>query len=132
MTTTLILLAEDNVMIGMMMQLDLQDAGYEVAGPAVTNAAALKLLAGSRPALALVDIDLKDGDSGLDLARTLKDEFDVPTLFVTGQTQEASGEALGVLTKPFQSETLLSSVEAALDYIRTGTQPAPQPGLIWF
>ena len=132
---TTILIAEDNTMIGMMMQMDLEDAGYEVLGPAVNNMEALMLAERTRADLALVDIDLKGGDSGLRLAAILKADHGVPSLFVTGQVGEATaypGIAIGVLTKPFQSAFLIETVAAGLAYLKDDVKPTSRGQAIWF
>ena len=114
----MILIAEDNFLIAMTMENDLRAGGHAVVGPAATRAEAERLARESRVSLALVDIDLARGDSGLDLAATLSGEMGVPCLFVTGQTLDAAKNArnaLGVLRKPFTGDQLLAAVNAALD-----------------
>ena len=113
----MILIVEDNVLIAMVIQDDLDRAGYDVVGPAATNRAALDLVEQHEISLALVDIDLAEGDSGLDLARELSAKHSIPCLFVTGQTPDAisnAAAALGVLRKPFDGRQLLETVETAL------------------
>src|SRR3954471_16241074 len=57
----LVLLLEDEALIAFDLQAELEDAGYEVAGPFATCASALEWLAGSKPDLAVLDTILKDG-----------------------------------------------------------------------
>ena len=132
---TRILIAEDNVMIGMMITADLQRAGYDVDGPFLRNAPALAAAAAAAPDLALLDIDLQGGDSGIDLALTLREQHGVAALFVTGQSEQAEtarATALGVLVKPFRSDALLRAVEAGLRYAREGRRPDEGVGYRWF
>ena len=113
----MILVAEDNVMIAMMIEADLSDAGHEVGGPVGTIAEALAIAREGRLTMALVDIDLLDGDSGIELAATLTADHDLPCIFVTGQVKEAekhSDVALGVLAKPFASDAIVEAVDAVL------------------
>ena len=117
----MILVAEDNVMIAMMIEGDLQDAGHEVAGPVGTIDEALAIAREGGLTMALVDIDLLNGDSGIELATTLRAEYDLPCIFVTGQVKEAAGRsdaALGVLAKPFGPGTVAKAVDAVLDQKR--------------
>ena len=117
-----ILVVEDNVMIAMMMEDDLDDAGYAVAGPVGTGQAALDLAEAGGVAMGLVDVDLLHGESGIDLARRLTQEHGIPCVFVTGQMDEAARHpdaGLGVLTKPVGAEPLVKTVEAVL----AGTRP---------
>ena len=114
----MILIAEDNFLIAMTMENDLRAGGHAVIGPATTCEEAERLARDNDLDLALVDIDLARGDSGLDLAATLNGEVGVPCLFVTGQTLDATKNArnaLGVLRKPFTGEQLLAAVNAALE-----------------
>jgi DNA-binding response OmpR family regulator len=113
---TTVLLAEDNIMVAMMMQLDLEQAGYKVLGPFARTEEALRS-ASKEVDLALVDIDLAGGDRGTDLATKLTGEFSIPCLFVTGQAEEAKGftdAAIGVLSKPFASDQFIAAVNAAI------------------
>jgi hypothetical protein len=41
------------------------------------------------PQIALLDIDLRDGDSGVDVARALLERWGVPSIFISGQAVEA-------------------------------------------
>jgi CheY-like chemotaxis protein len=66
-----VLVAEDNAVIGMMLADDLQDAGYAVAGPFSHAAAALAQLRDFTPDMAILDVLLKDG-SCAPLARELR------------------------------------------------------------
>ena len=132
--TTRILIAEDNTMIALMAQMDLEGAGYEVLGPFARNAPSLAAAEAKRPDLALVDIDLAGGDNGVELARRLKADLGVPSLFVSGQSSLAAANAdaaLGVLGKPFNSKLLVAAVENALVAAK-GEAPAAEVEVTWF
>ena len=131
---TTILIAEDNTMVGLLMQADLEDAGYAVQGPFARSGPALAAAAAARPDLALVDIDLADGDSGIDLAERFGG-MSVPCLFVTGQSFDAAAapeHALGVLGKPFPSAVLLETVALALRVAAGEPAPRNEAGVAWF
>ena len=131
---TTILIAEDNAMVGLLMQMDLEGAGYTVRGPFARNDLALAAAADASVDLALLDIDLAGGDSGIDLARKLKAAHGTPCLFVTGQSYEAAGTgslALGALTKPFTSQALLDVVRAALKRT-SGERAEADAAVAWF
>ena len=57
----LCLLIEDQALIGMALEATLEDAGFRVAGPFMSNAEALAWLDQHTPDLALLDVLLKDG-----------------------------------------------------------------------
>ena len=66
-----VMVAEDNAVIGMMLADDLQEVGYAVAGPFSHAAAALAWLQGFRPDMAVLDVRLMDG-SCVPLVRELR------------------------------------------------------------
>ena len=126
--TMLILLVEDDFLIAMAMQDALEAVGYEVIGPAATIAEALRLVETRRPNLALVDITLRGGDSGVDLCRALR-RRDVPCLFVTGEptrARAARDAALGYVAKPCREQTIVESVEC-VDRLLRGIRPSRLP-----
>jgi DNA-binding response OmpR family regulator len=57
----LVLILEDEALIALNLQDELRDAGYEVAGPFTTCAAALGWLQIATPNTAILDAALKDG-----------------------------------------------------------------------
>ena len=85
----ILLVAEDEALIALVLELELRGAGHQVLGPAATPEEALALVEETRPELALIDIDLEDGGDGVALARTLRDRHGVPSLFVSGQAPDA-------------------------------------------
>ena len=124
-----ILLVEDRPELGALARLRLTAGGHEVMGPAATEAEALRLVAAARPDLALVDIELADGDDGVALARRLTRTWGIPCLFVTGSlaaARAAPDAALGVLAKPYTGAALLASV-TAMRALLQGAAPGPLP-----
>jgi DNA-binding response OmpR family regulator len=82
----LVLLLEDETLIALNLQDDFQDAGYEVAGPFVTCAAALEWLGTETPKTAILDATLKDGscrEVALELSRR-----EVPFLIYSGHHED--------------------------------------------
>lgn len=125
-----ILIVEDEVVIALDLQSTLEGAGHTVIGTALNIADAMEFLQTGRPDLALININLREGrGAGIDLARDLLEQHDVPSLFVSGQLTEARRNrdaALGYLAKPWRSRALLDSVEVARRLI-DGQDPAPLP-----
>lgn len=64
------LVAEDESLIAMSVQDELEDAGYEVAGPFATVSATMKWLSTDTPDFAVLDTNLRDG-SCRNIAREL-------------------------------------------------------------
>jgi DNA-binding response OmpR family regulator len=123
-----ILIVEDEALLAMALSVSLQEAGHVVIGAAATAPSAITLADMATPDLALVDIRLRDGDSGTDVARRLH-RRGIPSLFISGQTDKARANrdsALGCLGKPCSPATVLASIEVAKAII-AGDAPAALP-----
>lgn len=128
----LVLVVEDEPVIAASMEWELREAGHQVLGPVASVAEAEAVTATSRPDLAFIDINLAGHDEGVELARDLRRRMGVPSIFVTGQINQArqnSDAALGVLTKPFAFEALVDCVPAAAELVCGRTPACPPRGL---
>ena len=107
----------------MILALDLEDmlvgAGYQVVGIAADMHQALVLAEKHAPDLALMDVNLARGTNGVETARLLRQRFDVPSLFVSGNLDEktravaAQWAPLGFVRKPFLEPEVLLHLERA-------------------
>ncbi|WP_114947495.1 response regulator [Microvirga calopogonii] len=82
----LVLVLEDEALIALNLQDELQNAGYGVAGPFTTCAAALEWLGTNSPNTAILDATLKDGpcrEVALELSRR-----EVPFLIYSGHHED--------------------------------------------
>jgi len=125
----LVLIVEDDPIVAFTAADVLADAGHEILGPALSVEEAVSLVAERRPDLALVDINLAGGEEGIDLARRLKREHGVRSLFVSGQIAAAQSNrdaALGLLRKPYDPAALVHAVPVA-EEILAGRTPPPPP-----
>ena len=131
----ILLVAEDEALIALVLELELRDAGHEVLGPAATPEEALALAGETRPELALIDINLVGGGDGIALARALRDRHGVPSLFVSGQAPDAlaaQDAALGLVRKPYAPEDVARAVEAVAELLRGRRPERLPPGLELF
>ena len=101
-----ILVIEDEPLISMLMENWLHELGCEMAGPAITEQAALDYLGNGEIDAAILDIHLGNTNS-YSLAGTLR-KHGVPIAFSTGDgVPSAPGfEDLPVLRKPFDFEAM--------------------------
>lgn len=111
-----ILIVEDNALIAMTLEATLTDAGYKISGPAASTKRALEIAEATPPHIALLNIRLSDGGSGVTLARTLKQRWGTAVIFLTGDVidePEDRAVAVGVLSKPCTDHALLCAVDVA-------------------
>ena len=85
-----ILIVEDEPLIAWMLADSLEDARHEVVGRAATMAEALALCEGAAaaPELALLDIKLRDGSNGVDVARALLERWGVRSIVTSALARE--------------------------------------------
>ncbi|CUS45551.1 response regulator [hydrothermal vent metagenome] len=99
------------------MALDLEriltDAGYRVKAIAADRSGAIE--AAEDCHFALVDVNLRDGATGPDLAATLARDYGVKVIFVTANPAQigAARGALGYIRKPFSEAAILAAAAMA-------------------
>jgi DNA-binding response OmpR family regulator len=125
-----ILIVDDDVLMRRSLAFNLEQAGYQ-ASTAGSAEDALAMVRRERPDLVLLDINLP-GMDGLDALRQLKDQFNLPVIFVTARRRELD-EVVGLelggddyVTKPFDIDVLLAHIKAVLRRVESATRPAPQ------
>jgi two-component system, response regulator PdtaR len=107
-----ILVVEDEVLIGVALCMILRVAGYRVCGPAGSVDDALELAGQEAPDLALVDVNLGGGAEGLDLARALRHRHGATCIFLTGNAgiaHQARDAAIGVIAKPYSFDAVVGA-----------------------
>lgn len=124
-----ILIIEDELLVGLALRLVLRVAGYRVIGPAMTAAEAIRLARETHPDLAFVDITLEGGEDGVAVARRLTAEYGTSCIFLTAEldrARSAKAVALGVIAKPYDPPELLRAVKL-VTAIRRGELPGTIP-----
>jgi len=115
-----ILIIEDDPVIAEDISLILEKKGYRISGIGHDSTKAIDLLANREFDLALLDIDLGSGQTGIDVAKIIKEKYFKPFIFLTSFSDDVTIKAaqekapFGYLVKPFQEATLLSSIAIAL------------------
>ncbi len=133
--TARILIIEDEALVAMELRFVLEDLEHEVLGVAATAQAARDLVSENDVDLALVDIHLSDGPTGINLGRELGQDMGVSVLFMTanpGMVRDGVAGTIGVLSKPTDEH----AVQTAVDYALRRRQGQPvdyaPPGLQLF
>ncbi len=114
-----ILIVEDDAMIADNLSQIMTLLGYKALPVASSYHEAIQLIDKYSPDLVTLDIDLKRGKSGIDVAHYLQSKGDTPFVFITAQTGEglmkeaAETRPCAYLPKPFtidQIRTVLGGV----------------------
>ncbi len=129
-----ILIVEDNVIIADDMQSMLEEIGYEIVDNVIVYEQAEQVLKTQEVDLVLIDIILASDKTGIDLGKHIRDNYNIPFIFVTSNSDRATVENAktvkpnGYLVKPFEQQDLYTSIEIALsnfDYSGKSGSEAP-------
>ncbi len=105
-----VLLVEDEPLIAIDLETILDRLGHQVVGVAQTRDEAMRIAGDTRPDVALVDIKLRDGFTGIDTAREMRRDFSLHCALVTGNPEQLQDDDIEVVSKPFT----VASIAAAL------------------
>ena len=114
------LLVEDDPLIAESLRLFLISQKIHVAGVAHNASMAFNILRSERVDLAILDVDLGGGMTGIDIAEHINQNYDIPFVFLTAfdddKTLAAAQEhtPYGYLVKPFQERSLTTTIKMAL------------------
>jgi len=115
-----ILIVEDENITAKDIQKTLSNLGYEVQDIVPTGEKAIKVIEESRPDLILMDIMLKGKMTGIDAANYIRENFNLPVIFITAYTDENTidkaklSEPYGYIIKPFKEKELQTTIEMAI------------------
>ena len=115
-----ILVVEDESIVAMDIKHRLENMGYIV--PAITSSGeeAVEKASETNPDLVLMDIVLKGEMDGIDAAQQIKDNLDIPVVYLTAYSDERTLKRakitgpFGYIIKPFEDRELHSAIEVAL------------------
>ena len=122
-----VLIVEDEALVALETDAQLTAAGHHVVAHVDTVDEAVAIAGEQAIDLALVDINLGAGGSGIDAARALCARG-VLCLFVSGNSAPVDASlAVGLLGKPYDQRALLAAVEVAAAVHEGRAPPPPEP-----
>lgn len=118
--STSVFIVEDERIVAEDIRMTLESFGYAVVGIAASRDQALAEIRRTSPDLVLMDIVLKGPGDGVETARLVREQFDIPVVFLTAHADRATlhrakvTEPFGYILKPFEGHELYSGIEIAL------------------
>ena len=115
-----ILVVDDEAIITMQLEERLTAMGYTVAGMASSGEDAIGKARRLVPDLVLMDIVMPGKLNGIDAAKTIGAELDIPVVFVTSYADDTIIEKAkqvgpyGYIVKPFNEMEIKAAIEVAL------------------
>lgn len=119
-SVTRVLIVEDESIVALDLQSLLKRLGFEVCGRETTGEGALKRARQEEPDLILMDIRLGGEMDGISSAAAIREELDVPVIFLTAYADRETVErakasdAYGYLLKPFQEREIEIAIDMAI------------------
>jgi CheY-like chemotaxis protein/DNA-binding PadR family transcriptional regulator len=115
-----ILVVDDEAIITMQLEERLHAMGYSVAGMAASGEDAIEKARRLKPDLLLMDIVMPGKLNGIEAAKVIIDELDIPVVFVTSYADDAiiqqakQVRPYGYIVKPFNELEIKAAIEVAL------------------
>lgn len=116
-----VLIVEDNPLTSQDLSEIISEQGIEVTKIAKNKSEAIESILLDKPDILLVDINLKDGDDGVDLVQTLSKSTPFPVVYLTANSdQQTVDRALktkpvSFLTKPYDDRDVIIAIELAFN-----------------
>jgi CheY-like chemotaxis protein len=110
-----LLIVEDEPFIALDLEEVVKALGHQVIGVADSKSSAIELAQNHMCEGAFIDIKLKDGYTGIEVAQTLRGDFHLPIAFVTGNAEQLPKDrcgAVGVVEKPFTDDQIAALLKA--------------------
>ena len=113
-----IMIVEDELLLAMDLEDLLTIAGHRVAGQASDTIQAIELAeqSGEHIDVAIMDINLARGSNGVETAAILRQRWNIPSLFVSGNLDEKTRakalewEPIGFVGKPYSEREVLAAI----------------------
>ncbi len=115
-----ILIVEDDEVTALNLNLSLKKFGYFEIDICDNIEEAKEHLRSSKKDLVIIDISLQESDDGITLAEHIKENFDIPFIYLTSYSDDEiierakQTEPYGYIVKPFNPESLHATIQIAL------------------
>jgi two-component system, cell cycle sensor histidine kinase and response regulator CckA len=115
-----VMIVEDERLVARDIADSLTRMGYDVTSTVASAQECLESARSRRPDLVLMDIHLEGDVDGITTAQTLRDDYDIPVIFLSAYADDGTvsrakrAAPLGYLLKPFRKSELKSAVEVGL------------------
>lgn len=125
-----VLIVEDEVLLATELSYLVEEVGCVPVGHAMCSEEARELATQLKPDLALVDVHLRDGPTGVEVARLIANDCGGVALFMTANVKRLPPDfagAVGVIGKPYSEQGVKTALNFLAACLRTGRAPSPAP-----
>ena len=131
-----ILVVEDEMIIGAKISMQLTSLGYEVTGILPRGEEAILHVQQNKPDIILLDINLKGKIDGIETARQIQLQNNIPIIYLTANSDETTfnrakpTRPAAFISKPFKQLDLQRAIELTISRMaeqENGSQPPEHP-----
>lgn len=118
-----LLIVEDDMIIAAKISMQLTNLGYEVTGIVPRGEEAILHVEENKPDIVLLDINLKGALDGIETARIMHRNADIPIIYITANTDEATfnrakeTRPYAFINKPIKNLDLQRAIELTISRI---------------
>lgn len=115
-----ILIVEDEGIVSLHIQNSLERMGYRVLDRVTSGEQAIEVARKAQPDVVLMDIVLQGDMDGIDTAKVIRNQYNIPIIYLTAFADEKTvkqaklAEPFGYIIKPFEDRELRTSIEVTL------------------
>ena len=116
-----VMIVEDEAIVSIDIRENLINFGYQVVGISSSGEDTIKNALKNRPEIILMDIELEGEMNGIETARQIKSQLDIPVIYLTSFSDDTmlakalETEPSGYLLKPFFARELHTSIQTAIN-----------------
>jgi CheY-like chemotaxis protein len=125
-----VLIVEDEALLAVELGFLVEEAGCVEVGHALDSAVAVQMAGRLKPDIALVDVHLADGPTGVDAAREIAGHHGAMVLFMTANVKrlpEDLAGACGVIGKPYTDRAVRRALIYLVGCMERGCADSPPP-----
>lgn len=120
MENNTIIIVEDDEITALNLQLSLQKHGYEIVAVCGDIDSAKERMETLKPNIIIIDISLQDSSDGIELAKTIRNSYGIPFIYITSHSDDAiisqaiQTQPYGYIVKPFDPASLHATIQMAI------------------
>jgi len=119
--TNNILIVEDEIITAKEIEENLKEYNYNVTDIIISSNMIIKSISLNKPDLILMDIKIKGNKDGIEMAKIIKKDYDIPIIFITGFSDNdtikkaKNTQPYGYIVKPINFNELKITIEISIN-----------------
>jgi len=115
-----IIIVEDDEITALNLKISLEKHGYQIISLCSNTIDAKNKINTLLPDIIIVDISLQEGSDGIELAKSIKEKYNIPFIYLTSYSDDdiiskaKLTEPYGYIVKPFDPNSLHATIQMAL------------------